>query len=137
MVRRRYNLSFPCDDPDAMRAYNILRGKKIHGINGTELVVAALLAFVDGQNAQADKQMQDGIAKEISNEVIAAILPYLQQLSKSEDIPEKIENERLNEANSNILEVPKMVQEPKTEEAASNNQVDLTDALDFLTQFNF
>lgn len=137
MVRRRYNLSFPCDDPDAMRAYNILRGKKIHGINGTELVTAALLAFVDGQNVQADKQIQDGIAKEISNEVIAAILPYFQQLSKSEDIPEKIENEILNEANSNILEVPKMVQEPKTEEAASNNQVDLTDALDFLTQFNF
>lgn len=137
MVRRRYNLSFPCDDPDAMRAYNILRGKKIHGINGTELVVVALLAFVDGQNVQADKQIQDGIAKEISNEVIAAILPYLQQLSKSEDIPEKIENEILNEANSNILEVPKMIQEPKAEEAASNNQVDLTDALDFLTQFNF
>lgn len=137
MVRRRYNLSFPCDDPDAMRAYNILRGKKIHGINGTELVTAALLAFVDGQNVQADKRIQDGIAKEISNEVIAAILPYLQQLSRSEDIPEKIENETLNEANSNILEVPKMVQEPKTEEAASNNQVDLTDALDFLTQFNF
>lgn len=137
MVRRRYNLSFPCDDPDAMRAYNILRGKKIHGINGTELVVVALLAFVDGQNVQADKRIQDGIAKKISNEVIAAILPYLQQLSKSEDIPEKIENEILNEANSNILEVPKMVQESKTEEAASNNQVDLTDALDFLTQFNF
>lgn len=120
-----------------MTRMNILREKKIHGINGTELVVAALLAFVDGQNVQTDKQIQEGIAKKISNEVIAAILPYLQQLSKSEDIPEKIENEILNEANSNILEVSKMVQESKTEEAASNNQVDLTDALDFLTQFNF
>lgn len=73
MIRRRYNLSFPCDDPDAMRAYHILREEKISGKTGTSLVITALLAYINNSNLQ---QQNSEFAKEIARQVVEALLPF-------------------------------------------------------------
>lgn len=135
MIRRRYNLSFPCDDPDAMRAYHILREEKISGKTGTTLVIAALLAYIDNSNSQ---QQNSEFAKEIARQVAEALLPFFQQKPNPVEMSDKKSTETQDDVKKMVLQNDSSAfQEQQVDSSVTEEKSDLSDALGFLNQLTY
>lgn len=135
MIRRRYNLSFPCDDADAMRAYHILREEKISGKTGTSLVIAALLAYIDNSNLQ---QQNSEFAKEIARQVAEALLPFFQQEPNPVKMSDKTPTKSREDIKNMVLQNDSSpLQEQQVDSSVTKEQADLSDALGFLNQLTY